>query len=243
MVFCGFLGLFMGVSCLKVRGVYLALVTLGFGMILERLCMNLTGLTGGGLGIIDIPHLAFGQLKFSSEASIFFLFVVIVYLVIYLSFNIRNSRMGRAFVTIRENEVAAATMGVNISKYKVIAFLISGVFGGLAGGLFAHLKGYIDPSVFSIETSLLIFCMVIIGGMGSLPGAVIGAVLLSFLPEIVRPLAEYRMLIYGILLIILIIFMPKGIISLIRKIPRFKIFWFLLGSAEKNVDKHNTVAP
>jgi branched-chain amino acid transport system permease protein len=85
--------------------------------------------------------------------------------------------------------------------------------------------------------------MVIIGGMGSLPGAVIGAVLLSFLPEIVRPLAEYRMLIYGILLIILIIFMPKGIISLIRKIPRFKIFWFLLGSAEKNVDKHNTVAP
>jgi len=234
MAFCGILGIIMGISCLKVRGVYLALVTLGFGVILQSLCMNLTGLTGGGLGILDISAPSFGPVILSTEARVFTLLVVITYMSICLVYNIRKSRMGRAFIAIRQNEISAAAMGVNISKYKVIAFLLSGLLGGLAGGLFAHLAGYIDPGIFSLETSLLIFCMVIIGGMGSVSGAVIGSVLLSFLPEIVRGLAEYRMLVYSVLLVALIIFMPSGIMGLVRY-----FFGFLNRSRRKKTDKIN----
>lgn len=209
-------GLIVGVPSLRLKGDYLAIVTLGFGEII-RLTLENIDAVGGPRGFNGIPKfpllnwLSAGGFAgtFSNIAWIYF-FAIITVLIVR---NIVNSSFGRALIAIRENEIAAEAMGINISFYKVVAFTISASFAGLAGGLYALLYGQLVPSTFNFVKSVEIIVMVVFGGMGSITGAIFGAIVLTILPEFLRQFAEFRMIIYSALLIVIMIVRPQGILG------------------------------
>jgi branched-chain amino acid transport system permease protein len=194
-----FIGLFIGVPTLRLRGDYLAIATLGFGEIIRVVILNLK-ITKGALGLPGIP----GYTNFWS-AELFMLLAVIVI------WNIIHSNHGRALASIRENEIAAEAMGVNTTYYKVSAFVIGAFFAGLAGGLFAHYLGYIAPKSFDFMKSIEILLMVVLGGLGSLTGSVVAALVLTGLPEVLRFLQSYRMVIYSLTLVLLMLYRSQGL--------------------------------
>jgi len=194
-----FAGLLIGVPTLRLRGDYLAIATLGFGEIIRVVALNL-GITRGARGIPGIPnHTNFWWAQF---------FAVITVVIIW---NIVRSNHGRAMAAIREDEMAAEAMGVNITYYKVLSFTIGAFFAGLAGGLFAHYLSYIAPRSFDVLKTIEILLMVVLGGLGSITGSVIAAVVLTALPEVLRFLQAYRMVIYAGTLVLLMIFRPQGL--------------------------------
>ena len=199
-------GLLVGIPTLRLRGDYLAIVTLGFGEIIRVIFQNMNAV-GGARGL-SVLH---------GWANFFWAFgfaAVTVYVVTALV----HSTYGRGFIAVRDDEVAASAMGINPTKYKVTAFVIGAFFTGIAGGLYAHSKQFITPGGFNFMQSIAIVVMVILGGMGNTIGVIIAAVLLTLLPEFLRPVAEYRMIIYSLLLIILMLTRPQGLFSL-RKSP------------------------
>jgi branched-chain amino acid transport system permease protein len=198
-------GLVVGVPSLRLKGDYLAIVTLGFGQIIVVLINNIDTV-GGARGYSGIPIVK----------SFFWIYLVAV-LTIVIVHNITNSAFGRALISIREDELASEAMGVNTTRYKVMAFVISSAMAGAAGVLFAHFDGYLNPHSFEFLKSVEILIMVILGGLGSIVGSVIGAVALTVLPEALRDVlgsyVEYRMIIYSLLLIILMITRPQGLLG------------------------------
>jgi len=194
-------GYFVGLPALRLRGDYLAIVTLGFGEIIRIVFLNINAV-GGARGLPAIPR----------ESNFFwvYLWVVITFVIIY---RIVRSSTGRAILAIRENEVAAESMGINVSRYKVVAFVISAAFAGIAGGLFAHYQGFIVPETFNFMRSVEVVIMVVIGGMGSLSGSMIGAVLVTVLPEALRVFEKYRMVIFSALLVITMLVRPMGLMG------------------------------
>ena len=202
-------GLLVGLPSLRLRGDYLAIVTLGFGEIIRTLILNVDAV-GGARGFTDIPILRLllsGASEPTPSLSIVsctaFLSVLIIYRMIH-------SPRGRAFVAVREDEVAAEALGIDTTRYKVTAFVVGAFFAGLAGGLFAHTTGYLNPSSFQFMKSIEIMVMVVLGGMGSLTGSVLAAVLLTVLPEALRAAQGYRMVLYSALLIVLMLARPQG---------------------------------
>lgn len=189
----------IGYPTLKLTGDYFAITTLAFCEIIRIILMNID-FVGGARGFTGIP--------IKTNFTIVFLFAVIVIIIIY---NIIHSSQGRAMLSIRENEIAAESMGINAFKYKMMAFIIAAFFAGLAGGLYAHYMGYIQPASFDFNKSIDFLTFVVFGGMGSLSGSIIATILLTFLPELLRGMAEYRMLIYPLALILLMIFRPQGL--------------------------------
>jgi len=199
-------GLLVGIPTLRLRGDYLAIVTLGFGEIIRVIFQNMQSV-GGARGL-SVAH---------GWTNLFWAFgfaAVTVYVVTALV----HSTYGRGFIAVRDDEVAASAMGINPTKYKVTAFVIGAFFAGIAGGLYAHSKQFITPGGFNFMQSIAIVVMVILGGMGNTIGVIIAAVLLTLLPEFLRPVAEYRMIIYSLLLIVLMLTRPQGLFSL-RKTP------------------------
>ncbi|HVG35628.1 MAG TPA: branched-chain amino acid ABC transporter permease [Pyrinomonadaceae bacterium] len=194
-------GLVVGVPSLRLKGDYLAIVTLGFGQIIVVLINNIDTV-GGARGYSGIPIVK----------SFFWIFLVAAATIVMVH-NITKSAFGRALISIREDELAAEAMGVNTTRYKVMAFVISSAMAGAAGVLFAHFDGYLNPHSFEFLKSVEILIMVILGGLGSIVGSVIGAVALTILPEALRQFAEYRMIIYSLLLIILMITRPQGLLG------------------------------
>ncbi|MGI6129784.1 MAG: branched-chain amino acid ABC transporter permease [bacterium] len=199
----GSAGILIGIPTLRLRGDYLAIATLGFGEILRVTAINLE-ITGGPVGLRAIP----GYTTFP--------WVVLALALTYLSLaRVLNSRLGRAFLAVREDELAADAMGINTTKAKILAFMLGAFYAGVAGGLYAHYIRYINPNNFGFMRSIEILSMVVIGGMGSLPGAVFGAITLSAAPELLRSIspavAEYRQLIYGALLVVATMWFPKGL--------------------------------
>jgi branched-chain amino acid transport system permease protein len=199
----GLVGYFVGLPALRLRGDYLAIATLGFGEIIRVVILNIAAV-GGARGFIGIPG--------STSA---FLVTFILVLCVLATHRFIASTHGRALLSIRENEVAAEAIGVDTTYYKVQAFTVSAAVAGVAGGLFAHYLGYINPSSFGFMKSVEIVIMVVLGGMGSVSGAIIAAFLLTFLPEALRPLQEWtqvdlRMVIYSFLLIVMMLVRPKG---------------------------------
>ncbi|HET7152819.1 MAG TPA: branched-chain amino acid ABC transporter permease [Candidatus Kapabacteria bacterium] len=194
-----FVGLLVGVPSLRLKGDYLAIVTLGFGEIIRVIVQNLN-FVGGPRGFSGIP--------FYTSFAWTYVFVVVV---IFMTENLMRSTYGKGFLAVRDNEIAAEAMGINTTKYKVVAFVISAFFAGIAGGLFAHYLTYIKPDNFTFLKSIEIVVMVILGGMGSTVGAVFAAIVLTILPELLRTVAEYRMVIYALLLVILMLTRPQGI--------------------------------
>ena len=195
----GLFGILIGIPALRLRGDYLAIITLGFGEIIRVVILNLD-FTGGAFGLSGIEK--------HSDLTIGLICVI---LTLFLLTTLMRSRHGRAILSIREDEIAAAACGINTTYYKTMAFAISAFFAGVAGGLYAHHLTILDPSTFGFSYSIEFLVMVVLGGMGSMLGSVVAAIVLTLLPELLRELADYRMIVYSLLLVIVMIFKPSGL--------------------------------
>src|SRR6266498_3201824 len=192
-------GYIVGLPSLRLRGDYLAIVTLGFGEIIRVVITNVDAV-GASRGLAGIPH-------WSSP----FWVLLGMLCVILVSLHLARSTHGRALFAIRDDEVAAEALGVDTTRYKVLAFALGSFFAGVAGGLFAHYLSYLNPNSFTFLKSIEVIAMVVLGGMGSVSGSVLAAILLTLLPEVLRPVKEYRMVIYSLMLIVLMITRPQGL--------------------------------
>jgi branched-chain amino acid transport system permease protein len=221
-------GVLLGAPTLRLRGDYLAIVTLGFGEIIEIVANNMTSVTGGPSGALGIPHLSVNLLGIHYQWGIanlpyYYLLLAFVVIILVVFHSLENSRVGRAWTAIREDEVAAESSGLNVLKYKVMAFSIGASTSGFAGLLTASQFAYINPGDFTVQLSILILVLVIFGGMGSLPGAVIGAAVIQWFPQFLRvhPLFGFQpqdLFIYlGALLVVMMIFRPEGMIPSRRR--------------------------
>ena len=218
--FAAFIGFLIGLPTLRLKGDYLAITTLGFGEIIRVVIVNIDEL-GGGRGLPGIPP----------KTTLTWVFFIMVFSVLII-YNIIHSSQGRAMMSVREDEIAAEAMGINTTKYKIIAFVIGSFFAGVAGGLFAHFVYFIKPEQFDFLKSVDIVTYVVMGGMGSLSGSVISAGILTYLPEALRALNNYRMIIYPIALIIIMRFRPQGLMG--SKEISFKLFADLKKGSGKN---------
>lgn len=206
----------IGKPTLRLQGHYLAMATLGFGMIVQILLGEMTDLTGGVQGISGIPKLNILGLSIQNDFAMYFVVWSFVMLVQLMVCHLVRGKVGRAFLAIHSNELAAESLGVNTARLKLAVFVISAVLAGLAGGLYACAINYLSPEPFGFGFSVLLVTMVIVGGMGSLWGPVLGAAILGILPELLRNFKDFDILIYGLLLMVIVIFLPQGTISLFR---------------------------
>ncbi len=205
-------GLALGLPTLRLREDYLAIVTLGFGVIVDMVALNLE-ITGGPDGIVGIPAPIILGLSFRSQPRYLGLVVLCVLSVLGLTYRLVQSYHGRALRAIRDHEVTAQVMGINTPAYKIAVFTLAAALAGLAGVLYAHYISFINPESFGLHTSILALCMVVLGGMGSLAGSIVGALILSVLPELLRRFHAYQDLLYGALLVGLLIWRPEGIMG------------------------------
>jgi branched-chain amino acid transport system permease protein len=236
-----FFGVLLGAPVLKLRGDYLAIVTLGFGEIIRIFINNLNApinFTNGPQGITLIDSARIGSFDFGRTQHLFgvtlpsvylyyFLFLGITILAIVVCIRLQDSRLGRAWMAIREDDIAAKAMGINVRNVKLLAFALGATFGGVAGSLFAAFQGFVSPESFSLMESIIILAMVVLGGIGHIPGVVLGAILLSVFPEILRhtvvPVQEQvfgrvlvdaevlRMMLYGLAMVVIMLYRPKGL--------------------------------
>ena len=237
----GLAGALRGAPTLRLRGDYLAIVTLGFGEIVRLFMNNLDrpiNITNGPQGISGIDpvsvggfslggSLQLGGMSLGSAQLYFYLLLALVFVVVVICRRLENSRIGRAWVAIREDEIAASAMGINTRNMKLLAFAMGASFGGIGGGLFASFQGFVSPESFTLMESVMILCMVVLGGMGNIPGVILGAVLLTLTPELLRavinPLQRelfgrmvvdpenLRMLLFGMAMILIMLFRPAGL--------------------------------
>ena len=212
--------LVVGYPSLRVKGHYFAIVTLAYNMVIVIVLTNVSTLTGGEAGIPNIPRpeaLLGGRLDFADRATYYGLVALCAMATTVLAARILRSRVGRILLAIRENEAFAVAIGIAVWKYKLFAFVLSGFYAGLGGALFAHYQGFINPESFGVAQSLDGILAVILGGSGTILGPVIGAFAVIFLPEALRFADSFRLIVYGLLLVVATIFMPKGIVSLLEK--------------------------
>jgi branched-chain amino acid transport system permease protein len=192
-------GLVVGIPSLRLKGDYLAIATLGFGEIIRVVILNIDAV-GGASGFADIP----------GYTNLFWVLFFLILTIIVVR-NLVYSTHGRAFLSVREDEVAAEAMGINTTYYKVYAFVIGAFFAGIAGGLFGHYLMYLHTNSFTFMKSIEVIIMVVLGGMGSITGSILAAIILTILPEALRVVKDYRMVIYSLILIILMLTRPQGI--------------------------------
>lgn len=204
-IFAAFFGFIIGVPTLRLKGDYLAIATLGFAEITKNILLNMK-ITGGPMGLRGIPK----------KTNIFIVYIAVA-LVIFSLNRIINSRVGKSFIAIREDELAAEAMGINTTYYKILAFTIGAFYAGIAGGLYAFFFRYINPNEFGFSKSIEILCMIVLGGMGNIYGSILGAIIITVLPELLRSISpvisQYRMVFYGLSLVVLMIIRPEGILS------------------------------
>lgn len=209
-------GLALGFPVLRLRGDYLAIVTLGFGEIVRLTLLNWTSLTGGSGGIKNIPGPSFfGRSLDIADNTIFIYYLVLlaVILTIVVITRLKNSRVGLALQALREDEIACEAMGIDLARVKLSAFALSSCWAGFAGVIFAAKNTFINPASFTFMESAMILSMVVLGGMGSIVGVVIAALILILAPEYLRAFSEYRMLIFGAIMVIMMIFRPQGLVT------------------------------
>lgn len=204
-----FFGLLVGIPSLRLKGDYLAITTLGFGEIIRVIIQNMDFL-GAARGFSGVPKLA----------NFFWVYAVVAILIFFLH-NLIKSTYGKGFLAVRDDEIAAEATGVSATRLKVVAFVTGAFFAGIAGGLYAHFVTYINPSQFGFLRSFEIVVMVVVGGMGSIPGVILSAILLTILPEALRAIAQYRMVIYALLLIIIMLVRPQGLFGAGINIKRY----------------------
>jgi len=210
-VMAGLVGMAIAVPTLRLKGIFLALVTIGFQEIVFLVTLNWTSLTRGPMGIPGIPPPSLGAYGFNSNRDYFYLILALNVVMIFVVSRIMDSRLGRMFIAMREDEVAAQSVGISIYPAKVLSFVISTFMAGVAGAFFAHHARFVSADSFRLDETFIILTMLIVGGMGTVIGPIIGAVFLVILPEAARFLAHYRDIVYGAILILVILFRPQGI--------------------------------
>ena len=234
-------GVILGAPTLKLRGDYLAIVTLGFGEIIRIFMNNLNSpvnITNGPQGILNIEPKLIGDVSFRQPITLFgvdvsvvqlyyYLFLALVVVIVFFSIRLQNSRIGRAWVAIREDEIAAKAMGINTRNIKLLAFAMGASFGGVSGAMFAAFQGFVSPESFGLLESIVVLAMVVLGGMGHIPGVILGGVLLAAFPEVLRHVAVpfqnalfghvlidaeiIRQLLYGLAMVGIMLFRPAGL--------------------------------
>ena len=205
------LGVLLGLPSLRLKEDFLAIVTLGLGLVTQSLALYLP-FTGGSLGIGGIPYPSIGGFSFST-GTFFLLVAVLVALGIALSLVLDRSWIGLGWRALRDDELAARAMGLDVTRLKVLAFAIGAGYAGLAGALLAHHLGFIIAYNFGFNESITALAMIVVGGMGTVRGALLGALLLAMAPELFRPLADYRMSVYGALIVVVMAFQPGGLLG------------------------------
>jgi branched-chain amino acid transport system permease protein len=236
-----FFGVILGAPVLKLRGDYLAIVTLGFGEIIRIFLNNLNAplnLTNGPQGITLIDPVTIGGVSFARTLDLgfvklpsvylyYYLFLILTVITVVVCIRLQDSRLGRAWMAIREDDIAAKAMGINVRNVKLLAFALGATFGGVAGAMFAAFQGFVSPESFSLMESIIVLAMVVLGGIGHIPGVILGAVLLSVFPEVLRhtvvPVQEQlfgrvlvdaevlRMMLYGLAMVVIMLYRPKGL--------------------------------
>jgi branched-chain amino acid transport system permease protein len=219
-VLAALVGFALGMPALRLKGHYLALVTLGFGQVIALILINWTWLSGGANGVRDIvgPLIAGFELRTVPEWALFTGLIAVAS--IYIVHRIHHSSFGRVMRAVRDSEVAAAAAGVSLSRVKVLAFTTGAAFAGLAGALNAGFITYISPATYDLALSVTMLSMVVVGGARSPWGAAVGAIVLTFLPEALRPVADYYLLFYGVLVLAVVAFAPQGVWGLLRSAAR-----------------------
>jgi branched-chain amino acid transport system permease protein len=236
-----FFGVILGAPVLKLRGDYLAIVTLGFGEIIRIFLNNLNAplnLTNGPQGITLIDPVTIGGVSFARTLDLgfvklpsvylyYYLFLILTVITVVVCIRLQDSRLGRAWMAIREDDIAAKAMGINVRNVKLLAFALGATFGGVAGAMFAAFQGFVSPESFSLMESIIVLAMVVLGGIGHIPGVILGAILLSVFPEVLRhtvvPVQEQlfgrvlvdaevlRMMLYGLAMVVIMLYRPKGL--------------------------------
>lgn len=234
-------GIMLGAPVLRLRGDYLAIVTLGFGEIIRIFMNNLNAplnITNGPQGITLIDPISLGGVSLAKPFTVlgvtmpsvylyYYLFLVLAIITMVICVRLQNSRIGRAWMAIREDDVAAKAMGINVRNVKLLAFALGATFGGVAGAMFSAFQGFVSPESFSLMESIIVLAMVVLGGIGHIPGVVLGAVLLAVFPEVLRHTVQpiqmalfgkvivdaevLRMLIYGLAMVLIMLYRPKGL--------------------------------
>jgi len=236
-----FFGLLLGAPVLKLRGDYLAIVTLGFGEIIRIFIKNLNSplnITNGPQGLTLIDPITIAGVTFTKTINFFgyevsslvlyyYLFLALTIITVVICMRLQDSRLGRAWLAIREDEIAAKAMGINIRNVKLLAFALGATFGGVAGAMFAAFQGFVSPESFVLNESIIVLAMVVLGGIGHIPGVIVGAILLAVLPELLRytvepaqmflfgtvilPAEILRMMLYGLAMVLIMLYRPKGL--------------------------------
>ncbi|MBW2055701.1 MAG: branched-chain amino acid ABC transporter permease [Deltaproteobacteria bacterium] len=232
MLATGAVAYLIGYPSLKLRGHYLVMATLGFGIIINILMGELEQFTGGHDGLMGIPPLTMGGLTFDNDLKNFYLIWTFVFLFMLAARNLLNSRVGRALRAISGSEVAANSLGVNTADYKVKVFVLSAMFASISGSLYAHYITFISPSSYDFYYSIQVVTMVIVGGMGSLWGSLLGAGVLTCISEALHVAKQYHIIAYGVFLCLVLVFLPEGILMGIYNL-------FLKAKAQKHIRKAN----
>src|SRR5262245_59333872 len=206
--------LIVGYPTLRLRGHYLAMATLAIGLIVYEVAVQWGSVTKGYMGISGIPPLGIGPWTVASDRALLVLLILFAALAVLAAAGIRRSRLGRAFVAIAGSEDAARALGIDVAHYKLVAFLISAFYAGIAGSLFVHAVGFVSPEVYGLHMVVLAFTMLYVGGIGTVAGSALGALVIALLPETIRKLSDYQDLAYGALLILILIYAPGGLASL-----------------------------
>lgn len=208
----GLVALVVGIPALKLRGYYLAMATLGFGIIISIVFQELSWLTGGPSGLMGIPSFRLAGFNFDTPRTSFFLVWSAAGFILILSLNIVDSRVGRAFRAIHDSETAALAMGIDAQRMKLLIFVVSALYASLAGGLLAHTINFIAPSSYGFMFSIKLVTMVVVGGMASIWGSLLGAAVLTVLPELLAFFHDLEVVIFGLILMVVMIFMPRGLL-------------------------------
>jgi branched-chain amino acid transport system permease protein len=210
------IGAAAAVPALRLKNLYLAIATLGFGVVLQKIIFEWRDLTGGGGGLaLSAPTIAGYEL---GATGLYYLTLAFVILGLWGAWNVSRGRTGRALRIIKESEIAAASLGIHIARYKVTAFALSAFYAALAGGLFAYLVRYINPESFNVGLSIAFLSMVVIGGLGTIGGSIVGAAFYVIVPELLRGIKDAPGLVFGLLLVVVMVFMPQGLWGMVRRL-------------------------
>lgn len=213
-------GILLGFPVLRLRGDYLAIVTLGFGEIIRLILENWNEFSYGPSGISNIPRPGLFGLDLSLDQSITYLYYLMIGMVLFTIFivnRLQNSRIGRAWFALREDEIACQAMGIDKTRTKLTAFALGATWAGMVGVIFAAKTTFVNPASFTFLESAIILCIVVLGGMGSITGVIIAALILILMPEYLRAFSEYRMLVFGAVLVLMMVFRPQGIVANVRR--------------------------
>lgn len=207
------IGLLISLPTLKMKGMYLSIVTLGFSEIVRLIALNWESVTGGPLGIKAIPLPYFLGFQIKSVKSFYYVFLIIAILFIFFTYRIINSRVGRAWISIREDQLASKSLGVETSRYKAINFMYGAFWAGIIGAVYAPYVRYIDSTFFTLDEGFNILSMVIIGGQGTLIGPIVGSTIVNLLTELLRPIGQWRLVAYALLIIFMMWWRPQGLVG------------------------------